>query len=99
MTSAGPATLRGLCARPTSDESFFHPAIPSSISELFTFAYKILELRLVASNLLAWLIAVSGSYLMICSELRSGRLKIGQFTDDCSSRCCSETISARNCAS
>jgi hypothetical protein len=31
---------------------------------VFTFSYKVLELPLVASNLLAWLFAVSGSYVM-----------------------------------
>ena len=29
---------------------------------VFTFAYKVLELPLVGSNVLAWLVAVSGSY-------------------------------------
>jgi putative flippase GtrA len=31
---------------------------------VFTLAYKVLELPLVASNVLAWLVAVSGSYVM-----------------------------------
>ena len=31
---------------------------------VFTLAYKVLELPLVASNVIAWLVAVSGSYLM-----------------------------------
>ena len=31
---------------------------------VFTFAYKVLELPLVGSNVLAWLVAVSGSYVM-----------------------------------
>ena len=31
---------------------------------VFTFAYKVLELPLVASNVLAWLVAVSGPYVM-----------------------------------
>jgi putative flippase GtrA len=31
---------------------------------VFAFAYKVLELLLVASNVLAWLVAVSGSYVM-----------------------------------
>jgi hypothetical protein len=29
--------------------------------DVFTFAYKVLELPLVASNVLAWMVAVSGS--------------------------------------
>ena len=31
---------------------------------VFTFAYNVLELPLVGSNVLAWLVAVSGSYVM-----------------------------------
>jgi putative flippase GtrA len=31
---------------------------------VFTFTYKVIELPLVASNVLAWFVAVSGSYLM-----------------------------------
>jgi putative flippase GtrA len=43
---------------------------------VFTFAYKILELPLVFSNVLSWLIAVSGSYVMnslIMFHAESGR--------------------------
>jgi putative flippase GtrA len=43
---------------------------------VFTFAYKVLELPLVPSNVLAWLIAVSGSYVMnslITFHAESGR--------------------------
>jgi putative flippase GtrA len=43
---------------------------------IFTFAYKVLELPLVPSNVLAWLIAVSGSYVMnslITFHAESGR--------------------------
>jgi putative flippase GtrA len=31
---------------------------------VFAFAYKLVELPLLSSNVLAWLVAVSGSYLM-----------------------------------
>ena len=31
---------------------------------VFAFAYKLLELPIVPSNVLAWLVAVSGSYVM-----------------------------------
>ena len=31
---------------------------------VFAFAYKILEMPLVPSNVVAWLVAVSGSYVM-----------------------------------
>jgi len=44
---------------------------------VFTFAYKVLELPLVASNVLAWLVAVSGSYVMntmIAFRAESGRM-------------------------
>jgi putative flippase GtrA len=43
---------------------------------IFTFAYKILVLPLVPSNVLSWLIAVSGSYVMnslITFHAESGR--------------------------
>src|SRR3954462_13764029 len=43
---------------------------------VFTFAYKVLALPLVPSNVLAWLIAVSGSYVMnslITFHAESGR--------------------------
>ena len=43
---------------------------------VFTFAYKILELPLVPSNVLAWLVAVSVSYVMnslITFHAESGR--------------------------
>ena len=43
---------------------------------IFTFAYKVLALPLVPSNVLAWLIAVSGSYVMnslITFHAESGR--------------------------
>jgi putative flippase GtrA len=43
---------------------------------VFTFAYKILELPLVPCNVLSWLIAVSGSYVMnslITFHAESGR--------------------------
>jgi putative flippase GtrA len=43
---------------------------------VFTFAYKFLELPLVPSNVLSWLIAVSGSYVMnslITFHAESGR--------------------------
>jgi putative flippase GtrA len=43
---------------------------------VFTFAYKVLELPLVPSNVLSWLIAVSGSYVMnsmITFHAESGR--------------------------
>jgi putative flippase GtrA len=43
----------------------------------FTFAYRILELPLVPSNVVAWLVAVSGSYVMntmITFRAESGRV-------------------------
>jgi putative flippase GtrA len=43
---------------------------------VFTFAYKVLELQLVPSNVLAWLVAVSVSYVMnslITFHAESGR--------------------------
>jgi putative flippase GtrA len=52
---------------------------------IFTFAYKVVELPLVPSNLLSWLIAVSGSYVMnslITFHAESGRAlnRKGYFT-------------------
>ena len=44
---------------------------------VFAFAYKLLELPLVSSNVLAWLVAVSGSYVMntlITFRHESGRI-------------------------
>jgi putative flippase GtrA len=44
---------------------------------VFTIAYKALELPLIASNVLAWLVAVSGSYAMntlITFRAESGRV-------------------------
>ena len=44
---------------------------------VFTFAYKLLEMPLVLSNVVAWLVAVSGSYLMntlITFRHESGRI-------------------------
>jgi len=44
---------------------------------VFTLAYKLLELPLVPSNVLAWLVAVSGSYVMntlITFRTESGRM-------------------------
>ena len=44
---------------------------------VFAFAYKLLELPLASSNLLAWLVAVSGSYVMntlITFRHESGRI-------------------------
>ena len=48
---------------------------------VFTFAYKVLELPLVASNVLAWLVAVSGSYVMnttVTFRVESGRVLRGK---------------------
>jgi len=48
---------------------------------VFTFAYKALELPLVASNVLAWLVAVSGSYVMNTTftfRAESGRVLRGK---------------------
>src|SRR3982074_3605206 len=48
---------------------------------VFTFAYKVLELPLVASNVLAWLVAVSGSYVMnttVTFRAESGRVIRGK---------------------
>jgi putative flippase GtrA len=48
---------------------------------VFTFAYKVLELPLVASNVLAWLVAVSGSYVMntiVTFRAESGRVLRGK---------------------
>jgi putative flippase GtrA len=52
---------------------------------VFTFAYKVLELPLVPSNVLAWLVAVSVSYVMnslITFHAESGRAlnRKGYFT-------------------
>jgi putative flippase GtrA len=52
---------------------------------VFTFAYKVLELALPLSNVLSWLIAVSGSYVMnslITFHAESGRAlnRKGYFT-------------------
>ena len=47
---------------------------------VFTFAYKLLELPLVASNVLAWLVAVSGFYVMnttVTFRADSGRVLRG----------------------
>ena len=43
---------------------------------VFAFAYKLLELPLVPSNVLAWLMAVSGSYVM--NTLITFRTESGQ---------------------
>ena len=43
---------------------------------VFTFAYKLLGLPLVPSNVLAWLVAVSGSYVM--NTLITFRAESGQ---------------------
>jgi putative flippase GtrA len=43
---------------------------------VFAFAYKLLELPLVPSNVLAWLVAVSGSYVM--NTLITFRAESGQ---------------------
>ena len=48
---------------------------------VFTFAYNVLELPLVGSNVLAWLVAVSGSYVMntnITFRAESGRILRGK---------------------
>jgi hypothetical protein len=41
---------------------------------VFTFAYKVLELPLVASNVKGWLVAVSGSYVMNTTVTFWGRV-------------------------
>jgi putative flippase GtrA len=52
---------------------------------VFTFAYKVLELPLVPSNVMSWLVAVTGSYVMnslITFHAESGRAlnRKGYFT-------------------
>ena len=47
---------------------------------VFTFAYKLLGMPLVSSNLLAWLVAVSGSYVM--NTLITFRHESGEFSGE-----------------